>query len=118
MITCQDIIGWRPETRGLGSRVVLFMTDQEFHFAGEGRVHLCVGVLGTHWVWHVYSYSGTCPHSGPGGLFRRSKQAPWGLLCACIVLIEWWYLYKLGCTVLIGMQFSTAVFSSCSLLVS
>ena len=38
VITCEDIIGWRPRDSGIGTRVILFMTDQEFHFAGEGRV--------------------------------------------------------------------------------
>ena len=38
VITCEEIIGWRGRENGIGTRVVLFMTDQEFHFAGEGRV--------------------------------------------------------------------------------
>lgn len=38
VISCEDIIGWRPRVNGVGSRVVLFMTDAEFHYAGEGRV--------------------------------------------------------------------------------
>ncbi len=38
VITCEEIIGWRERVNGVGTRVVLFMTDQEFHFAGEGRV--------------------------------------------------------------------------------
>ena len=48
VITCEDIIGWRPRENGIGTRVILFMTDQEFHYAGEGRVSLvcqnCVGL--------------------------------------------------------------------------
>jgi hypothetical protein len=40
-ITCEDIIGWR---RGLGTRLIFFISDEEFHFAGEGRVSNC-GVL-------------------------------------------------------------------------
>ena len=39
MITCEDIIGWRPRgPGGAGTRLVLFMTDEEYHYAGEGRV--------------------------------------------------------------------------------
>ena len=41
VLTCQDIVGWREETRDEGSRVVLFVTDNGFHFAGEGVVSLC-----------------------------------------------------------------------------
>ena len=42
VITCEDIIGWRDRDgegadRGL-NRIVLFITDDHFHFAGEGRV--------------------------------------------------------------------------------
>ena len=42
VITCEDIIGWRsregvgPE-RGL-LRVILYITDDHFHYAGEGQV--------------------------------------------------------------------------------
>ena len=42
VVSCEEIIGWRsrdatgPE-RGL-TRVVLFLTDDQFHYAGEGRV--------------------------------------------------------------------------------
>lgn len=48
-ITCQDIIGWRPRVDGIGTRLVLFMTDEEYHFAGEGRL---AGI--------VRPYDGTC----------------------------------------------------------
>ncbi len=42
VITCEDIIGWRNRSadgaeRGL-NRFVLMITDDDFHFAGEGRV--------------------------------------------------------------------------------
>ena len=46
VLTCEDVIGWRDRTatgmdRGL-TRVVLFMTDDAFHYSGEGQVCLCV----------------------------------------------------------------------------
>ena len=48
VITCEEIIGWRERTGGIGSRVILYMTDEEFHIAGEGRVrsriHVCMYV--------------------------------------------------------------------------
>ena len=42
VITCEDIIGWRSrdgvgDERGL-NRVVVFFTDDHFHFSGEGIV--------------------------------------------------------------------------------
>ena len=42
VITCEDIIGWRPRDgqgadRGL-IRVILYITDDHFHYAGEGQV--------------------------------------------------------------------------------
>ena len=42
VVTCEDIIGWRSRSatgdqRGL-TRVVLFLTDDQFHYSGEGRV--------------------------------------------------------------------------------
>ena len=48
VLTCEDVIGWRDRTatgmdRGL-TRVVLFMTDDAFHYSGEGQVCLCVCV--------------------------------------------------------------------------
>ena len=42
VVSCEDIIGWRSRDatgieRGL-HRVVLFLTDDQFHYSGEGRV--------------------------------------------------------------------------------
>ena len=42
MVACEEIIGWRDREasgrdKGL-TRVVLFMTDDAFHYAGEGQV--------------------------------------------------------------------------------
>ncbi len=45
MIACEDVIGWRERVNNRGTRVILFMTDNDFHFAGDGRVSnecLCV----------------------------------------------------------------------------
>ena len=44
VVSCEDIIGWRSRDatgmeRGL-HRVVLFLTDDQFHYSGEGRVSL------------------------------------------------------------------------------
>ena len=44
VVSCEDIIGWRSRDatgmeRGL-NRVVLFLTDDQFHYSGEGRVSL------------------------------------------------------------------------------
>ena len=44
VITCEDIIGWRSRT-GLGddrglTRVILYITDDHFHYAGEGQVNI------------------------------------------------------------------------------
>ena len=46
VLTCEDVIGWRDRSatgldRGL-ARVVLFMTDDAFHYSGEGQVCVCV----------------------------------------------------------------------------
>jgi len=42
VVSCEDIIGWRSRDstgseRGL-IRMVLFLTDAQFHYSGEGRV--------------------------------------------------------------------------------
>ena len=42
VVSCENIIGWRSRDatgmeRGL-TRVVLFLTDDQFHYSGEGRV--------------------------------------------------------------------------------
>ena len=42
VVSCKSVIGWRSRTadgmeRGL-TRVVLFLTDDQFHYSGEGRV--------------------------------------------------------------------------------
>lgn len=42
VITCEEVIGWRNRSaagleRGL-NRIIIFITDAGFHFAGEGRV--------------------------------------------------------------------------------
>ena len=44
VVSCEDIIGWRSRDatrmeRGL-NRIVLFFTDDQFHYSGEGRVSL------------------------------------------------------------------------------
>ena len=44
VITCEDIIGWRSRSgqgadRGL-IRVILYITDDHFHYAGEGQVSI------------------------------------------------------------------------------
>lgn len=44
VVACEDIIGWRDRgatgmDRGL-TRIVLFMTDEGFHYAGEGQVRI------------------------------------------------------------------------------
>ena len=54
VITCEYIIGWRDrgatgQDRGL-NRFILFITDDAFHYSGEGRV----------------SYKQTCNVSCPG----------------------------------------------------
>jgi len=38
VIACESEIGWRERVDNRGTRVVLFMTDNEFHYAGDGRV--------------------------------------------------------------------------------
>ena len=43
-MACEDIIGWRDRgatgmDKGL-TRVVLFLTDEGFHYAGEGQVSI------------------------------------------------------------------------------
>jgi len=42
VVTCEEVIGWRARSatgddRGL-TRVVLFLTDDQFHYSGEGRL--------------------------------------------------------------------------------
>ena len=42
VVSCESVIGWRSRTadgmeRGQ-TRVVLFLTDDQFHYSGEGRV--------------------------------------------------------------------------------
>ena len=65
VVVCEKDIGWRdrnsmamdPKERGL-NRVVLVMTDDQFHFAGEGKVRGREGREGEIYVYictvHVY----------------------------------------------------------------
>jgi len=50
VVSCEEIIGWRSRSatgpeRGL-TRVVLFLTDDQFHYSGEGRVSFLVIAIG------------------------------------------------------------------------
>ena len=50
VVSCEEIIGWRSRSatgpeRGL-TRVVLFLTDDQFHYSGEGRVSFLVIATG------------------------------------------------------------------------
>ena len=42
VIACEREVGWRMRIDNRGTRVVLFMTDNDFHYAGEGRVSVGV----------------------------------------------------------------------------
>ena len=49
VISCENIIGWRSRDatgidRGL-TRVVLFLTDEQFHYSGEGRVSFLINAM-------------------------------------------------------------------------
>ena len=46
VIACEQEVGWRERVDNRGTRVVLFMTDNDFHYAGEGRVSVGVWNMG------------------------------------------------------------------------
>ena len=42
VIKCNDVLGWRGSGDSVVTRLVLYVSDQGFHYAGEGKVCVCV----------------------------------------------------------------------------
>ena len=60
VVSCENIIGWRSRDatgidRGL-TRIVLFLTDEQFHYSGEGRVSFLITAM--YWIIHLISHTG------------------------------------------------------------
>ena len=46
-IVCESIVGWRERVDGIGTRLILLLTDEGYHFAGEGRVRIAATIVKT-----------------------------------------------------------------------